>query len=98
MTAAAPWHREDQVRGLLDRHDLSRDGQLSRLSAHDRVEIGPDRVKRAQRTRQVLRAEEDGVDRLVIVCWGDGPDTPRPSWCRCATARSAGSTSTTTPG
>ncbi|GAA4435543.1 hypothetical protein GCM10023148_42030 [Actinokineospora soli] len=78
VTAAAPWHREDQVRGLLDRHDLSRDGQLSRLSAHDRVEIGPDRVKRAQRTRQVLRAEEDGVDRLVIVCWGDGPDTPAP--------------------
>lgn len=78
VAAAAPWHREEQVRVLLDRHDLSRDGQLSRLSAHDRVEIGPDRIKRVQRTRQVLRAEQDGVDRLVVVCWGDGPDTPAP--------------------
>jgi transcriptional regulator with XRE-family HTH domain len=78
VAAAAPWHREDQVRDLLDRYDLRRDGQVSRLSAHDRVEIGPDRIKRVQRTRQVLRAEEDGVDRLVVVCWGDGPDTPAP--------------------
>ena len=78
VAAAAPWHREDQVRDLLDRYDLRLDGQVSRLSAHDRVEIGPDRIKRVQRTRQVLRAEEDGVDRLVVVCWGDGPDTPAP--------------------
>lgn len=78
VTGAAPWHRPDQVRGVLERHDLSRDQQLSRLSAHDRVEIGPDRDKRVQHTRQVLRAEQDGVDRLVVVCWGDGPDTPSP--------------------
>jgi transcriptional regulator with XRE-family HTH domain len=78
VAAAAPWHREDQVRDLLDRYDLRRDGQVSRLSAHDRVEIGPDRIKRVQRTKQVLRAEEEGVDRLVVVCWGDGPDTPAP--------------------
>ncbi|WP_189214446.1 MULTISPECIES: helix-turn-helix domain-containing protein [Actinokineospora] len=78
ITAAAPWHRVEQVRRLLDRHDLSRDGQLSRLSAHDRVEIGADRVKRVQHTRQVLRAEQDGIDRIVVVCWGDGPDSPAP--------------------
>ncbi|MGW5055347.1 helix-turn-helix domain-containing protein [Actinokineospora sp. NPDC004072] len=79
ITAGAPWHRVEQVRSLLDGYDLSRDGQLSRLSAHDRVEIDADRVKRVQHTRQVLRAEQDGIDRIVVVSWGDGPDAPAPA-------------------
>lgn len=77
-SSAAIWHRPDQVRRLVADLDLSQDGALTRLSAHDRVEIGPDRAKRLQHTRQVLRAERDGADRLVVICWGDAPGAPPP--------------------
>ncbi|MFD1146998.1 helix-turn-helix domain-containing protein [Saccharothrix hoggarensis] len=57
----------DRVEALLRDLDLSRDTQLTRLSGHDRVLVGPNRALHTWQSRQVLRAEEDGVDRLVVV-------------------------------
>ncbi|MCS0637193.1 hypothetical protein NX801_16290 [Streptomyces sp. LP05-1] len=50
------------------------DAALRRLSVHDRMIVGPDGRARELHATLVLRAEEDGPDRLVLLTdWGDGP-------------------------
>ncbi|RLK53853.1 XRE family transcriptional regulator [Actinokineospora cianjurensis] len=79
LAASAPWADTTEFRRLVAELDLSHDAALTRLSAHDRVEIGADRAKRVQRTRQVLRAERDGVDRLVVTGWAERKGGQPPS-------------------
>ncbi|WP_018685009.1 hypothetical protein [Actinokineospora enzanensis] len=69
IAGSAPWSDLADYRRLMAELDLSHDAQLTRISAHDWIEIGPDRAKRLQRTRQLLRAERDGVDRIVVTNW-----------------------------
>lgn len=59
---------------------LGTDGNagLSRLSAHDRYEVGPDRRVHRVWHRQVLRADRDGPDRWVLICEENSPDDPLP--------------------
>jgi hypothetical protein len=54
------------------------DAGLVRISAHDRYEVGPDRRVRRIWHRQVLRAEQDGPDRWVLICREDSPEDPLP--------------------
>jgi hypothetical protein len=54
------------------------DTGLTRISAHDRYEVGPDRRVRRIWHRQVLRAEQDGPDRWVLICREDAPEDPLP--------------------
>ncbi|WP_228770367.1 XRE family transcriptional regulator [Actinokineospora alba] len=68
----------EPLNNVLTDVDTSWDTRLSRVSLHDRVEIGPDRTERTQSIRQVLRAEEDGVDRWVGIFEVDEPGTPLP--------------------
>lgn len=78
IDSAAPWSDPDGFDRMVCGVDISQDNQLTRLSVHDLIVLGPDRAKHVQRTRQVLRAEHDGVDRLVIVAWGESADEPMP--------------------
>jgi hypothetical protein len=51
---------------------------LTRISVHDRYEVGADcRLSRVWH-RQVLRAEEDGPDRWVLICREESPEDPLP--------------------
>jgi hypothetical protein len=59
--------------------DISSDNGLSRISQHDRVEIAADGGTHRVRSRQVLRADRDGVDRWVLVYDTDVPGNPLPS-------------------
>lgn len=54
------------------------DDDLTRISYHDRVTVGPDRTERTTVTSQVMRAERDGVDRFVIMNGNDDPRCPAP--------------------
>ena len=51
---------------------------LARLSLHDRYEVGADRRVRRIWHRQVLRAEQDGPDRWVLIFREESPDDPLP--------------------
>ncbi|WP_026424776.1 hypothetical protein [Actinokineospora inagensis] len=79
LAASAPWADTGEFRRLVADLDLSHDPHLTRLSAHDRVEIGPDRAKGLQHTRQILRAERDGVDRIVVTSWSEHRGGPAPT-------------------
>ncbi|GLZ42361.1 XRE family transcriptional regulator [Actinokineospora sp. NBRC 105648] len=79
VQGSAPWSDTGEFRRLVAELDLSQDAHLTRISAHDRIEIGADRAKRLQRTRQVLRAETDGVDRLVVTSWAERRGGPPPT-------------------
>jgi transcriptional regulator with XRE-family HTH domain len=63
---------------LLAGVDTSSDNGLSRISQHDRVEIAADGGTHRVRSRQVLRADRDGVDRWVLVYDTDAPGNPLP--------------------
>ena len=63
----ALWGNRERVSSLLSRMNITSDTALSRISQHDRVEIAQDRGERSVRSRQVLRAEQDGADRWVLV-------------------------------
>ncbi|CRK57464.1 hypothetical protein [Alloactinosynnema sp. L-07] len=78
LDSVAPWADDESYDRVVGGFDLSGDGHLTRLSANDLVVIGADRTKHVQRSRQVLRAEKDGVDRLVVVGWNESPDEPIP--------------------
>jgi hypothetical protein len=52
--------------------------ELSRISVHDRYEVGADRRVRRIRHRQVLRAERDGPDRWAFVYREDALANPLP--------------------
>ncbi|OLB80217.1 MAG: hypothetical protein AUI14_07500 [Actinobacteria bacterium 13_2_20CM_2_71_6] len=54
------------------------DTGLTRISAHDRYEVGPDRRVRRIWHRQVLRAERTGPDRWVLICREEAPEEPLP--------------------
>ena len=51
---------------------------LTRISYHDRVVIGADRTERSTMTRQVMRADIDGVDRFMTMYGNDDPAVPLP--------------------
>jgi hypothetical protein len=65
---------EDVVGGV----DTRWDSRLTRISQHDRVTVGPDRGERSFVSRQVLRAEEDGPDRWVVILHLDEHDRALP--------------------
>jgi hypothetical protein len=52
---------------LLTSVDTASDGHLARISQHDRVVVDATRQIRSVRVSQVLRAEQDGVDRWVLL-------------------------------
>jgi transcriptional regulator with XRE-family HTH domain len=52
---------------LLARVNTSCDGILARISQHDRCEVNAQRQLHTVRVSQVLRAEQDGADRWVLV-------------------------------
>ena len=72
------WDKEVELGTLLNRVDTSCDNQLSRISQHDRCVVGPDRRPRSIEVSQVLRAEQDGVDRWITVYDWDEV-TPHPA-------------------
>ena len=51
---------------------------LTRVSVHDQMRVGPDRTERSIRTKQIMRSERDGVDRLVVMHGNDDPLCPVP--------------------
>ncbi|MFJ8961567.1 XRE family transcriptional regulator [Lentzea sp. NPDC102401] len=65
---------EDVVGGV----DTRWDSRLTRISQHDRVTVGPERGERSFVSRQVLRAEEDGPDRWVVILHLDEHDRALP--------------------
>lgn len=58
--------------------DTRWDERLSRLSQHDLARVGPNREELSFVSRQVLRAEEDGPDRWVVIMHLDEHDRPLP--------------------
>jgi transcriptional regulator with XRE-family HTH domain len=69
----ALWSRREHLASLLSKVDTSFDGQLGRISQQDRCEIGPDRGHRSLWVRQILRAENDGPDRWILVYDSETP-------------------------
>ncbi|GGM86290.1 hypothetical protein GCM10011609_23380 [Lentzea pudingi] len=65
---------DDVVGGV----DTRWDSRLTRISQHDRVTVGSDRGERSFLSRQVLRAEEDGPDRWVVILHIDEHDRALP--------------------
>ncbi|CRK56105.1 hypothetical protein [Alloactinosynnema sp. L-07] len=78
IDVAALWPEPEAVHSALANVDTSWDTRLSRVSLHDRIVIGPDGTEQTQSIRQVLRAEEDGVDRWVVIYEVDEPGGPMP--------------------
>nr|WP_168723477.1 hypothetical protein [Streptomyces sp. SAT1] len=73
------WATRPEAAGLLVPLLPCSDDALRRLSLHDRVTVGPDGRARELRATLVLRAEEDGPDRLVLLSdWGDGRSAESP--------------------
>ncbi|MBV9844475.1 MAG: helix-turn-helix transcriptional regulator [Kutzneria sp.] len=70
----ALWTRRERLANLLSRVDTSSDSKLGRLSQHDRIEVAADGGQRSLWVRQVLRADQDGADRWVLVF--DSESTP----------------------
>ncbi|MFC7615132.1 XRE family transcriptional regulator [Actinokineospora soli] len=58
---------------LLAGFDLSQDAHLTRLSGHDRIRVDAGRGVDRRISRQVLRAEADDIDRLVVIDQMDLP-------------------------
>jgi len=69
------WPRPDPLRAALAKLDARWEDHLTRVSLHDMVHIGADRAERMIRTRQVLRAESDGPDRILVII-GLDPGSP----------------------
>lgn len=63
----ALWTSNEGLPSLLARVDTSFDGYLTRISQHDRCQVNTRRQLHSVRVSQVLRAEQDGVDRWVLV-------------------------------
>ncbi|MBO0840143.1 MAG: helix-turn-helix transcriptional regulator [Sciscionella sp.] len=71
------WARPQRVAQLLSGLDTSTDPLLTRLSQHDRCTTKDDGTQVLD-TRLVLRAEQDGIDRIVLVHgWGNRADDTR---------------------
>lgn len=78
-----------------DRHDLTAafaaldtrwDDSLTRLSCHNRVDVGADRRVLSMTSRRLLRAEADGADRWIALYRLDAPG-PLPYFRVAAPAR-----------
>lgn len=63
----ALWSEREPVTKLLKRIDFTTETALTKLSQHDRIDVGVDRGEKRISVRQVLRAERDGVDRTLMV-------------------------------
>lgn len=82
----------DPAAAVLERFANGSNDHLTRISLHDRFEIGPDRTERYVWTRQVMRADQTGPDRLVVVARSDEPGQSLPrfsplSGCRLGRIR-----------
>lgn len=71
------WGNSVNLASLLAGIDTSRDTQLARLSQYDRCVVDNQRQLASIRVSQVLRAEQDGPDRWIMVYDWDVP-TPKP--------------------
>ncbi len=73
------WGRNATLPGLLTRVNTSCDEMLARISQHDRCWVDARRQLHAVRVSQVLRAEQEGADRWILVYdWeASTPDAPR---------------------
>ncbi|MFE9257305.1 hypothetical protein [Streptomyces sp. NPDC006879] len=80
------WQGYESLPGLLGDMGSADDG-LTRLSAHDRCEIGPNGAELQFRTTLVLRAERERVDRCLIITRGDDPAQGLPVLSRVRNAR-----------
>lgn len=76
MPIDALWARRERVANLLAKVDTSSDSRLGRISQHDRIEIAADGGQRSCWVRQILRAEQDGPDRWVLVFDAEGAEVP----------------------
>jgi transcriptional regulator with XRE-family HTH domain len=72
----ALWAEPAPVSAVLRQVNTQWDSWLTRLSQHDRFEVGPDGTERSLATRHVLRAEDDGPDRWTCVYQVDKPVSP----------------------
>lgn len=72
------WDEVPAVVSAFEQMGGTQDDDLTRVSYHDRIRVGPDRTERTTVTRQVMRAERDGVDRFVIMNGNDDPRCPAP--------------------
>jgi hypothetical protein len=64
---SALWSDDESAVELLNRVDTSPDGKLTRLSHHDVVHVDAQGTHRKVSTRQLVRAECNGVDRWIMV-------------------------------
>lgn len=86
------WNEVPEVTAAYGRLDTSSEDHLTRVSYHDRVLLGPGRAELGLWTRQVMRAERDGVDRFVIMHGIDDPTCPASqvrALERCAVGRTS---------
>lgn len=67
MVVDLTWPRPSTLKAALAQVDTTWEDQLTRISVQDRVHIGELRSERSVRTRQVLRAEQDGPDRVLAI-------------------------------
>jgi transcriptional regulator with XRE-family HTH domain len=74
----ALWGNSEPIALLLKRIDFKTDAALTKISQHDRMEIGADRGEKMIGVRQVYRAERDGADRTVLVYDLELPGRPFP--------------------
>lgn len=70
------WVEVPEVTAAYGRMDTSNEDHLTRVSYHDRIVVGPGRAELGVWTRQVMRAERDGVDRFVAMRGLDDPTSP----------------------
>lgn len=68
----------DAIQRTLERVDNHWSGSITRVSHHDRVEVGAHGGELGTRTREVLRATEDGPDRCVYFHTTDQRGGPPP--------------------
>jgi hypothetical protein len=77
---------------LLAAMDAPPDGQLSYLDIHEHVLVDEQRQLAAVRTRLVVEANADRVDRCVVYLWTEEPSKPQLTglrYCRPGRVRSA---------
>ncbi|GAA3290029.1 XRE family transcriptional regulator [Dactylosporangium vinaceum] len=72
------WSERELIVDLAQGIDTRWDERLTRLSQHDRINVGPDRGEASIVVRQVLRAEADGPDRWVAIIRLDEAGPPLP--------------------
>lgn len=75
---SALWPVPAVIDDVVGEVDTRWDSRLTRISQHDHVTVGPERGERSFVSRQVLRAEEDGPDRWVVILHLDEHDRPLP--------------------